>query len=373
MQVNLCAPFQDFSGYGEFARFFAYALNHVGVKITCENITLPISVKDAPDFGIKGALIKHKTVLKPPASDVNIVFMIPSLFRAFKRKQCKFNIGFTMFEADSLPESWIPLCNEMDAIIVPSEWNRLGFVKSGVTVPIFVVPAGIVTQEYQKAEVLKDEKFSFYSIFQWVERKNPLALIKAYCVAMQGKDDVQLVLKSYVDTRVDNSKALISQEIQRIRKELKLKSYPEIRLLTDKMTTKEISLLHQKYHVLVSPHRAEGWNMPLMEAMAWGNASIVTDYSGSTAFTDKSTNILLPYFLTPCLSTDGLAPFYTGDMRWAEPNMEHLISAFQTLYQDRALNESIGNAARKKILDNNNQSSSGYRLKEVLRKIVGQE
>lgn len=367
MKLNLSGPFAEPSGYGEFARFFAYSLANSGADITCENITLASSLGKPIDFGIKGDLVKSKLTISPKKHDVNIVFMIPPLFKAYKRKQADINIGFTMFEADSLPANWVSMCNDMDAIFVPSKWNATGFRKSGVTKPIYEVPAGIVEAEIDSSNtVLKNDKFTFYSIFQWSERKNPIGLLKAYFVAMQGKTDVQLILKTYVDSRFPNNKERILFEIEKIKRELKLPSYPDLVLITDFLTNKEISNLHKSSNCFVTPHRAEGWNMPAMEAMAYGNSVIATNYSGNTAFMNDGVASLISFFETPCVTTDGMAPFFNGSMMWAEPNISELISSMKLLYQNRGISDDIGESARRHILENFNEKTSSMSIMNAL-------
>lgn len=371
MKINLCGPFQDPSGYGEFARFFAFALANSAADISCESISLPTSVSRPMDLGIKGSLVKSKFTINPKPHDVNIIFMIPPLFKAYRRKQAKYNIGFTMFEADKLPNNWAALCNEMDAIFVPSEWNKKGFVESGVTKPIFVIPAGVVRAEATTDPAIpRDDIFTFYSIFQWVERKNPINLIKAYYVAMQNKPNVRMVLKTYLDTRIENNKERISYEIDKLKKELKLSSYPELKLITNFLTTDEMRKLHLSSHCFVTPHRSEGWHMPAMEAMSLGNAVIATNYSGNTQFMTPDTAMLLPYFLTPCLSTDGFAPFFNGNMRWAEPSIESLIEKMEYAYSNQEECIKIGAAARQHILDNFNENSASKILHGALQSVV---
>lgn len=371
MKINLCGPFQDPSGYGEFARFFAYALANSATDISCESISLPTSVGRPIDLGIKGSVVKSKFTINPKPHDVNIIFMIPPLFKAYKRKQAKYNIGFTMFEADKLPGGWADMCNEMDAILVPSEWNKAGFIASGVKKPIFVIPAGVVRAEIDShTSIVKDDIFTFYSIFQWVERKNPINLLKAYFVAMQNKPDVRLVLKTYLDTRVDNNKERLSFEIERVKKELKLSSYPDIRLVTNFLTSAEIKKLHLSSHCFITPHRSEGWHMPAMEAMAYGNAVIATNYSGNTQFMTQDSAMMLSYFTTPCVSTDGFAPFFNGTMRWAEPNMEELIEKISKAYSSKEDCAKLGAVARKHIFDNFNENTASKALHGALQSIV---
>lgn len=371
MKINLCGPFQDPSGYGEFARFFAYALCDGGADISCENIVLASSISKSMDFGIKGGVVKSKLTLAPKPHDVNIIFMIPPLFKAYRRKQAKYNVGFTMFEADSLPKGWAEQCNDMDAIFVPSEWNKQGFIKSGVTKPIFVIPTGVVKSEVaMDSSIIKDETFTFYSIFQWAERKNPINLLKAYFVAMQDKHDVRLVLKTYLDTRVDNNKERLSFEIDKIKKELKLPSYPDVRIITNFLSNNEIKKLHLSSHCFITPHRAEGWHMPAMEAMALGNAVIATNYSGNTQFMTSDTVMLLSYFTTPCISTEGFAPFFNGTMRWAEPNIEELIQKIQYAYNNREDCIRLGASARNHVLDNFNENSASKCIRSAIDNLI---
>lgn len=370
MKINLCAPFLDSSGYGEFSRFFAYALLESGADISCENISLPSSPKTSIDFGIKGSRVKSHLTLSPQPHDVNIVFMIPPLFKVYKRKQGKYNIGFTMFEADMLPKGWAEACNDMDAIFVPSEWNKQGFINSGVTKPIFVIPAGITSGEFASINVGHKKKFTFYSIFQWAERKNPINLIRAYLVAMQNRPDARLVLKTYLDTRVADNKRAITIEIDKIKKSLNLTSYPEVHVITDIISNDALAQLHTEGDCFVSAHRAEGWNMPLMEAMAHGNAVIATGYSGNMQFCKEEAAILIPYHLTPCVNTEGFAPFFNGGMRWAEPNVEVLINKMQYVYSNRDAAIRLGAAARQHILSNFNEVSAAKVLHDALQSVV---
>lgn len=371
MKINLCAPFLDPSGYGEFARFFAYALCNGGADLSCENIVLPSSSNKPIDFGIKGSVVKSKMTLVPRIHDVNIIFMIPPLFKAFRRKQAKFNIGFTMFEASLLPTGWAAACNEMDAIFVPSEWSKDSFIKSGVTKPIHVVPPGIVADEVSIDDgIKKDPVFTFYSIFQWSERKNPINLLKAYFVAMQNKPNVRLALKTYQDTRLDKNKEMIGLEVEKLKKELKLPTYPEVLLITNFLSNKEIKKLHLSSHCFVTPHRAEGWHMPAMDAMAMGNAVIATNYSGNTQYMDSSNSLLLPYFTTPCVNTGGFAPFFNGTMRWAEPSVEDLITKMQYVYDNRDECMKLGNQARQHILDKFNENSASKSIRTAIQAVI---
>lgn len=358
---RLCAPFTDPSGYGEFARYFAYTIFKNNNDGLCTNIKLSSSIENIKldhkyDF-IKSKFNKN---IKP---DINIVFMIPPLFSSNKTNNAK-NVGFTMFEASGLPEGWADMCNTMDAICVPSEWNKQTFSEAGVKKPIFVVPPGMELDD--ELPIKPTAPFTFYSIFQWTERKNPTNLIKAYFIAMQDKTDVNLILKTYADFRLPNNRDIIVSHIEKIKKDLKLKRYPPIQLITDRLSNEDISNLHKTSHVLLSPHRGEGWNMPAMHAMYYGNTVIATNYSGNTQFMTKDNSILLDYFRTPCYSDNSFAPFFNGNMFWAEPNVEQLIDNIRWCYNNQSAVSALGLKARTSIINNFNMQNSYNALLQIL-------
>lgn len=348
-QFRLCAPFEDSSGYGEFARHFAYLLQANGQDFTCRSISLPSSSRMGSRLGYKYDIVKNNPSHTEAAAH-NIIFMIPPLFDPHRLAGAK-NIGFTMFEADGLPEGWAAMCNKMDAIFVPSSWNKHTFEKAGVVVPILVVPPGIATLDATTSQD-SHATLSFYSIFQWTERKNPANLLRAYFVAMQGKTDVKLVLKSYIDQRSPNNEGMIQSIIEKIKKELRLKHYPEVSLITKSMSSTEMSDLHLSCDILLSPHRGEGWNMPAMEAMLHGNAVIATNFSGNTEFMNSENSILLDFFKAPCYSDNLFAPFFNGNMMWAEPDMDDLIQKIRWCYDNRSAAKAIGACAQKFLVEN---------------------
>ena len=87
-------------------------------------------------------------------------------------------------------------------VMIGSEFNIEVFKNSGVTVPLTVVPHGISVNEFDGIEPFKisgvdKDAYVFYSIFQWTERKHPLAAIKSFWHAFQEGENVALVLKTY--------------------------------------------------------------------------------------------------------------------------------------------------------------------------------
>jgi glycosyltransferase involved in cell wall biosynthesis len=354
-KINYCGAIYEVSGYGEFARYFIYALNKAGADIGVEPIVIS---PQKLDYG-KKSKVCERLLNKGGKAQINVINMIPPLFKRYKKSNA-INVGFTMWEADRLPPIWTKLCNEMDAIMTPCKWNVEVFKNSGVTVPIYHVPAGIDREEIPEKKYHNSKTFRFYSIFQWLERKCPQGLVKAFMSEFTREDDVELVLKTYVRDKGQDNKRVLEQEIDRIRDEMKLKEkdHAPIRLITDLLSDKQMTELHQKSHCFVLPHRGEGWGMPHMSAMLHGRPVIATGYSGNMDFMNEDNSFLIDYQLTPCCNVGAFAPFYNGRMWWAEPNLAELASVMRYVYQNQEPALDLGKTGREHIIENFNDAGS---------------
>lgn len=362
MKINFAGAIQDVMGYGEFARNFAVALHNVGAEVSVDPIILS---RDKADFGenYKACQELTKKKFKP---DINIINMIPPLFAKHRKPGCK-NIGFTMFETSRLPASWVKLCNGMDAVIVPSQWNAEVFKSSGVKVPVLVAPPGIeVFDALKPSKPRASDKFAFYSIFQWSERKNPTGLIRAFWAAFTGRDDVRLVIKSYRRDHSAGEQAKIKQEIAALKSKVKLRHYPEIEFIGDLLSRQEITDLHLNSDCFVLPHRAEGWGLPHYESMSYGNPVIATGYSSNMDFMTPENSFPLNYTLTPVMGMEWLPPWYEGNMLWAEPDLSHLVDTMRWVVDNREGVQQKAELGRQDLKDKFSWDICSKRLLEDL-------
>lgn len=332
MKINFSSTIYDAAGYSEFSRYFISALHRAGKDISVE----PIAQKTRNiDFGEKGRLA-HSLVGKNKHCDVNVVIMVPTLFQKYMKPKCK-NIGFTMWEASRLPPSWVEMCNQMDAIFVPSKWNLQVFRDSGVTKPISVVWPGLDEIEPQAPN--PPSAFKFYSIFQWIERKNPQALLKAYFSEFAGHDDVALYLKAYRHVSQPDNASWIKEEIEKIKKEIKIsKAYPAVLVNADLLNTEQMHNVHANGDCFVLPHRAEGFGLTQLEAMAHGKPVISTQYSGVTDFMTSENSYPVSYNLTPVSHMSWYVPWFDAStMYWAEPCVYELAKTMRFVYDRRGV------------------------------------
>lgn len=284
--------------------------------------------------------------------DIQVTHLTPENYPGVRNKDALYNIAYTVWETDRLPHSWVELCNLMDEIWVPSEWNVEVFRKSGVTKHIHVVPHIIEVKENvptQKVSLgVDDDTFVFYSIFQWIERKNPIALLKAYLTEFTADEKVCLALKSYRVNATAQEQSLIKQEIARVKKALNMPTaFPEMRFFGKLLTAEQMAGFHDRGDCFVLPHRGEGFGIPHAEAMALGKPVIATGYSGNLEFMNKENSYLVDHQLTPVCNM--IFPNYFGYMNWAEPSVSHLRALMREVYEHQQEAKKVGERGKQDV------------------------
>jgi glycosyltransferase involved in cell wall biosynthesis len=196
-----------------------------------------------------------------------------------------------------------------------------------------------------------------------------LCLLRAYLSEFQATEEVVLVLKSY---RVDTSepeRQIIRNDIQTVKKSLRLNSYPPVVFFPQLMTSDEIKSLHARGDCFVLPHKGEGFGIPLAEAMSYGKPTISTNYGGNLEFMDHENGYLIDYQMTPVYGM--IFPNYHGKMNWAEPSTGHLKKIMREVFENQKAAVEKGLLGRQTIKENFNKKVIGGLMLQRLRKIQG--
>lgn len=369
--VKYTSALIDSSGYAAAARAYVDALtDHPELDITAA----VVSFENAKTT--HGPLMhKLKTyVNRQIPYRIHITHLTPPNYPQ-TRESNKYNIAYTVWETDKLPTQWVELCNLMDEIWVPSTWNIEVFKKSGVTKPILCVPHIVAEPDLSDAEHVSFPKgpntYAFYSIFQWIARKGPTALLKAYLTEFAPDEDVVLALKTY---RIDASakeQNLIKQDIAAIKQSLNMKAFPPLLFFGSLLSAEHMKGLHLAGDCYVSPHAAEGFGQCLTDAAMYGKPVISTRYSGNLDFLNDENSFLINYQETPV--TGMIFPHYDGTMTWAEPNIIHLRQLMRWCFEHRAAAAEKGLRAKQEILAKYNKTTvmtlMADRIKEIYRSL----
>ena len=181
---------------------------------------------------------------------------------------------YTMFESTKIPDDWVSYLEEADKVIVPSRWCRDVFANSGIKAD--VIPLGfdddVFTFKERHNRRDKKEVFTFLHYNAFNIRKGFLEVFKAFREEFQPDEPVRMVFKTTLRSLpVPVTKA----------------KYPNIDVINEKYTEKQlVDLLHNS-DAFVFPSRGEGFGMTPLEAMATGLPTIVPNAHGISEYFDK--------------------------------------------------------------------------------------
>jgi hypothetical protein len=189
--------------------------------------------------------------------------------------------------------SWAAKANEFDFLMVPSKANAEAMLNSGVTKPILIVglpcDLDVFTKEYKPFELENvGNRTVFYNICQLSHKKGIDALLRAYHTAFWDRpDEVVLVLKTYVNMQGrGNDLEMVKNFIQGVRQRCRIPAerFPPVLPLVFTMSDDEIHGLHVRGDAYVCSSRAEGWGIPVFDALSHGKTVISNAAGGMAEF-----------------------------------------------------------------------------------------
>lgn len=284
-------------------------------------------------------------------------------------EQGKYHIGHMFWETDRLPESWVGPLNKCNEVWTASEKQAAMIKASGVTVPIYWFPQPIDTSKVGRGVkpyfIPNFGGFLFYAVFQWIERKNPKALLQTYWKTFTGNENVGLLLKTYRITYANNEFDKIKQDINVWKSELNLPHYPKIFLQKQLMDTDSVFRLHMTGDCFINASRGEGWNIPSVEAMLMGKPMISIDTTGIADYLPK--DLYYPCHTTQSQVTESpQIPWYTKEQKWLDIDTKELANNMKNVYEDPALAKNIGRRAQEYVRENFNYTLVGEQMKKRL-------
>src|SRR3546814_211012 len=160
----------------------------------------------------------------------------------------------------------------------------------------------------------RDGRFRFLAVGRWEGRKGMAELVSAVDAEFGEDDEVELVLAGlHAQQPAPDLRAEL--RALRLRRPGRLKIIPPV------AGHRTFAGLYTSCDAFVAPSRAEGWGLPVTEAMACGLPVIVTGYSGPTAFIGEAA-WRIDHRLVPVDD-----PFFeraAGDLGlWSEPDGAH--------------------------------------------------
>jgi len=367
ISVNYCSAIGDPTGYGEAAREFVTALYVTGVDVTVEKA---VFTRDNTDYGWRGYLC-DQLMHRNNNYKIKIIHLTPDIYEKYMEDGI-YHIGHLMWETDKLPYKWANYCNKLDEIWATSPHMIELFKRSGVKVPMFYFPQPIdildAEKEYEKYVILPHRGYLFYSIFQWIGRKNPKALLKAYWKEFEGEEEVGLLLKTF---RLDYSNeefGHIRSDIVSWRNELGRGHWPRVYLVNRLMTKEEIMRVHNTGDCLVLTHRGEGWNRVILESLLMKKPVISTARGGVHEYLRPEHYFPIESYYVPVEEVSYIK-FYTKDQMWAEIKEEELRETMRFVFNNRDTAKAKGDVGCDFIKESFNYWRVGSMMRKRLEEI----
>jgi glycosyltransferase involved in cell wall biosynthesis len=251
------------------------------------------------------------------------------------------------WEETGFPIEWVDQFNsKLRFLTVTAPHVQKVLIDRGVTVPIYVVGNGLDHLPDTAGDLpetlppIRPDTKVFLHVSSCLPRKGVDVLLQAWAEAFDSDSNVVLIVKT---TSVDDPNVDVADRIAKLQQNGK--SAPIIFLDTDE-PQERIAGLYDRADVAVFPARAEGFALPVAEALAYGCHVITTGWSGQTLFEGCPLLEFCDYELT--LSTGHLG--MSGAL-WAEPDVSDLVARLQAAARAPAPDPQQQAQARDWLLD----------------------
>lgn len=275
----------------------------------------------------------------------------------------RYNVGYWAWELAKWPVEWAATLGMVDEIWAPSRFVRDALApatrKPVEWMPLCIELAPVARMPRSQFGASEDDYLFVFTFdcHSYFDRKNPLAVVRAFRRAFPAGARVRLILKS-MHSEVcaagwDSLLAEVSQD-------------ERIHLIDEVWTRERVLALINCCDAYVSLHRSEGFGRGPAEAMLLGKPVIITDYSGTADFCREDNTLLVNYSLVD------VAPdryVNAAGQVWAEPSIEHAAEHMQALFHDRMLGPQIGAKGRQTVSEEFSAVTIGRRYRARLQEL----
>lgn len=358
MKLLYLGVFRDGTGWGEMAINTMMALIETGVEVTARavklnnshNVDLPIQILEAEQK--RGGTF-----------DVVIENLLPhSLDYCGKIPQ---NIAYYCTETSHFRgTNWASRINCMNSAWICNQQGVDASLRSGVKIPIHVVPIACDITKYQRSYQplsIRDklgDSFIFYFIGDFNKRKNISALIKAFHLEFDVNEPVNLVIKTSIG-ELDNilAREVVISEINRIKESMKLyrsvEQYKQEIFLVGKYTNEEIMRLHASCDCFVCPSYGEAFCIPAFDSMAMGKTPIIPAHTGFLEYMSENYGWLVKSYPEPvyAMHKSDFKEMYNSRETWWGVDIHDLMRCMRSAYENSNVRQAKAMDGRRRAYD----------------------
>jgi glycosyltransferase involved in cell wall biosynthesis len=282
------------TGYAEVHRGLILALDDLEIETHFPPCADEIQASPLLAESTRARLIAINRTRCP--DDEDTVYLQVATPDSFVPRPGRFSAGLTMTERESLAYyaerfDWVGLCNAMDLVLTPTEWNRAVFERHGIR-NVVVAPLGI------DLELFAPRRFGFLSVMTGFGRRgsrsNWADIVDAYRTEFRGQEDVRLTIlgplarKPFEYEGIRESLALLGDDIRELLRARSAEGDPPVEVRDGGGLSQEaVRAVYQEHDCYVSYSR-EGWGLPILEAMACSLDVVACDYGAPMAYLSGS-------------------------------------------------------------------------------------
>lgn len=354
---HFCYP----SGIQQAALNINRGLESVGWNVSCRDVpTSPVTDTNdrAPFLGLELFPVTITNVAPEPH------FRDMYERSGLLRRSGIYRIAYWAWELEDIPPEWVQLAPLLDEIWAPTPFVAEAF-RRRMPLPVYEMLPGLqlgeITPVTRSSLGIPEENYVFLFMFDMLsqmERKNPLAVIRAFRAAFPSERDVTLILKVSRGATRPEALALIKDAARDER----------VMVIDGVFPHAQAFGFLQMCDCFVSLHRSEGFGLCLAEAMLLGKPVIATNYSGNLAFMHLGNSLLVDYTFTDILED---MPTYKKGNRWAEPSVEHAVVHLKFCYENRTAAAALGEVGQAGIREKFSLEAMGHRMVAQLERVPG--
>lgn len=315
----------DGLGLGQAARGYAHALAAAGCDVSLHVLSQPWKKTGHGDPGA-GGMLDLPLAGDDADADVVVVCINPPELAWWRGAGARLpagrvTVGVWAYEVDPAPRSWGEPVGRFDELWVNSEFVA-DLLRPLVDVPIAAVPPPVLLCEPTPCDLSTAAPPSFVALCDnasTLARKNPAGAIEAFRRAFTPGEGPRLLVKVWNGN-------LDVAALGRLRA---LADRDDIVVVDRWLPRSELVGLLGDALALVSLHRAEGFGLPVVEALALGVPVVCTDATGVTDLLDDDTAFLVRS--TPVAVGPGAAP-YPPNGGWHEPDLDHAAEQLRVVW-----------------------------------------
>lgn len=220
-------------------------------------------------------------------------------------------------------------------IITPSRWSQQGFLKHGfIPEQVKIIPHGIAPHIFypdqekrlETRHKLNLDSFVFANFSAMTYNKGLDLLLRAFAIVCETHSDCRLLLKG--SDALYPSRSMLEESLASLPEAMRHFVATRVSYIGSVLSMADMANMYRAADCYVSPYRAEGFNMPPLEAAACGTPVICTAGGATDDFMDDA-------FTLKITASPRILHNDQRVQEYLEPDLEHLVTLMLRAIEDR--------------------------------------